>query len=239
MKRVFALLVLLVATGVAFVNFSAFLILLGTAAMTGYTYAVMRFGFPSVMERDKAEVEAKIEVIKSSGELLAETRCGGSIGNMWLSWPLLHVSIFPCGIVVEPSSMPAMAMQSTEIKSLEYKKSFLQGQYIQLDLVKRYQIPWRLYLHPQHPAVEAIEVITGMEVLDANSNLAPEMRLVRDAPLPIRLLIYVGLMANLIVFLAGMYWVTPHIGLIGVVWTTASLFILVHNLGKYLIQGVI
>ncbi|GEM_PF-3926169 len=239
MKRVFALLVLFAAIAVAFVNFSAFLILLGIAGIAGYGYVVMRFVFPFFMGRDKAEVEPKIEVIQSSGELLAETRCGGSISNVWASWPLLHVTIYPGGIVVEPSFMPAMAMQSTEIKSLEYKKSFLQGPYVQLNFVKRYQIPWTLFLLPQHPAVKVIASITGMEVVDSQGRPAPEMPLVRDAPRPIRLLIYAGLVANLIVFLAGMYWVTPHIGLIGAVWTIASLFILVHNLRKYLIRGVI
>lgn len=60
----------------------------------------------------------RVRLVRDSGPLVVSTRSAGLIGRAWFSRPLLHIWVYPGGIVVKPPLMAGRAILAAEISSV-------------------------------------------------------------------------------------------------------------------------
>lgn len=126
------------------------------SAMLGLFYLLFRFGFPTFMGTRTVDATALVQEVVASGPRVAFVRCGGLIGDVRLTAPLLAVTVHPAGILLKPMAMPQLALHRESIRSTRTVDGFLS---------KRFQIvhssgdmpsPVVLYLRGDHAVAQAI-----------------------------------------------------------------------------------
>ena len=60
----------------------------------------------------------RVRLVRSSGPLVLSTRSAGLIGRAWFSRPLLHIWVYPGGIVLRPPFMAERAVLAVEISAV-------------------------------------------------------------------------------------------------------------------------
>lgn len=191
---------------------TATLLITHPLAMLGLGYLIFRYAFPSFMGTRLVDTSTRLGDITSSGQKIAFVRCGGLIGGVNMTSPLLAVSVYPRGISMKPIFMPALAVLGDEIHTVRSTRRFLAAR-LEIDhTAHQYPSPLVLYLRPEHPVARAITAFAStsgtVEPLPSGAGDPLKPRLVKYTGVT-NILIGAGLVAS---WLLGL---TPRIGLIG------------------------
>ena len=97
--------------------------------MAGIGYLLFAREFPAKMWRGAGpSALTTSRAIAMDALPLVSERCGGRIGGVWFSGPLLAVAIYPTGVVIKPLFMPPIGLKLGEINAVRYDRmSYIQG----------------------------------------------------------------------------------------------------------------
>ena len=168
-------------------------------AMAGMAYLLLRRTFPAQMAGSiAAEPEIarrRMEVVRSSGPVLASESMGGMVGPVRMTRPLLEVSVYPKGLIVRAKFMAEHAILAAEILSVRERRSLLQGSVEISHLGAGSKSPLLLYRAIDDPAVVAIRRMLADDAAAAAqpatasaqtaANLASSPASPIDRPLPV------------------------------------------------------
>jgi hypothetical protein len=92
-------------------------------AMVAMAYLLFQHIFPATIYPAGPETRRQAtQILEATGAPLAQTTCGGSIGMLQFRGPLLHVVVYPGGILLKPLFMPAVAILNHEITAIRLQK---------------------------------------------------------------------------------------------------------------------
>jgi hypothetical protein len=133
-------------------------------AMVSMLYLLSQFIFPAFMGKLGGEqAQERVDAVRASGPEIASIKCGGQVGSAHFSKPLLNVSVYPEGILIRPMFMATIAILTSEIQSVEIRKSLLSSRSIQIHNSSRdTNSPLILWVSPDSDVGRAIGNITGM-----------------------------------------------------------------------------
>jgi len=81
-------------------------------------YLLFAFVFPGLAGRRGPDADARLAKVRASGDARASARCGGRIGKLRVSGPLVRVAVHPAGLVVAPLLLGARAVLTGEIREI-------------------------------------------------------------------------------------------------------------------------
>ncbi len=89
-------------------------------ALLAFGYLFFALVFPRFLYRSRpAERQRAVQQLQASGgAVLATTRCGGRLGSLNFSGPLLGVTVYQGGLLIKPVFMPPIALFSYEIRAV-------------------------------------------------------------------------------------------------------------------------
>lgn len=93
--------------------------------MGGMAFLLFRYIFPRFMRGDDGANASRIQAARESGPELVSGRCGGRLGEIQFSAPLLRVSVFPAGVLIKPIWMAAKVILASELRGVAFKRQFL------------------------------------------------------------------------------------------------------------------
>jgi hypothetical protein len=220
-------------------------------AMAGIAYLLFAYVFPNAIGPASRMGPAadRAQLVRGSGAMLARGRTSGRIGGLWLSGPLIEISVFPAGLVIKPFFMPARTILWSEIHGVIFEHGlFKRGTWIDHDGVE-VASPILLRFRPTDPVVKAVERLTAEQ--HEKSRLAGEAPVVRQppkrpgfwssvwtTPLPrrdaaprgiIATLYALGIVVGIALFAAGILWAIPTLGPFGWFWTAGVAGITIFN----------
>jgi hypothetical protein len=152
-------------------------------ALVGIGYLLVRQSFPPPLEGAGAAVlnRQRVQQIEQSGPLIASVRCGGSLGQVRLGWPLLKASVHPGGLLIKPVFMSPRAILAAEVSRAYIQRSFLSGRPLVIDHVAMgLRSPIKLYL--SSASVFARTVLARLEDVTPVANLPLTRRELNDIP---------------------------------------------------------
>jgi hypothetical protein len=89
-------------------------------AMIAMVYLALRFVGPRFLYRAGSDAISTTELrVRTSGPALSERRCGGRIGKINFSTPLLRVAVYRSGLWIKPAFMNAFAVSTDDLRSID------------------------------------------------------------------------------------------------------------------------
>lgn len=115
-------------------------------ALLAAGYLGFQFMFPALLRRGRTESASSAwpEVVDSSRPLAAG-RCGGKLGGLSLSVPLVRVAVYESGLWVKPLWMDAVSFTASEIERVDAQTSFPLGTLVIAHRSPRIASPIRLF----------------------------------------------------------------------------------------------
>jgi len=189
--------------------------------------AILLFGyvFPSFMgpRPDPGRVRSVVQ----SGPKIAAVRTGGRLGMVNMTFPLLHVSVHPGGVVLRPLLMDPRAILASEIGDIAFRRMFLAQALEIYNDSPDVPSPVLLYLPKNARVARALmELRTGTDRHAVAQTLSPV-----ELPtfLTSALNVY-GLLASVAFVAIGILWAIPNLGVFGVAWTALMSAFAIRNL---------
>jgi hypothetical protein len=125
-------------------------------AAIGAAYLMFVWVFPRMMGPVGADTARRVEGIRASGPALASTSCSSEIGGLKIRGPLVSVSVHPGGVVLAPPFMDPRAVLSSELLTVQSKRSLL-SRGISIEHASRdVKSPVILDLNEDSPVAQAI-----------------------------------------------------------------------------------
>jgi hypothetical protein len=91
-----------------------------------HVLAIIAFGYlgiawilPLAFGRERPDTMQRVGWVQASGPMLASARCSARVGMLSFRGPLLHVSVYPGGIVLQPLLMPSRAILTSELREVD------------------------------------------------------------------------------------------------------------------------
>jgi len=114
-----------VTTGGADHSWSPSLLFTHPLAIAGIGYLLFRHISPRFLYRAPREQRiATVQAIEHSGPPLTTIACGGTIGSVNFSGPLLRATVFPGGLRIKPIFLAAFAVAGSEITAIAFKREW-------------------------------------------------------------------------------------------------------------------
>jgi hypothetical protein len=204
-------------------------------AMVAMAYVLFRFVFPNLIggQTDSGSASTRVRLVRESGAAIASGRCGGQIGEVRFSGPLLSVTVFPAGLLIKPFLMARYAILSAEIGRV-VPISGLFRQRLRIDHAGLGAAsPLILYISTKTPLARAI---AGLPQATEPLPAVPAGRRVGLGG-PSGLMAgfgALGLVVNLAMVAIGVLWAIPNLGFFGFVWTGLAIVISVLNARRLL-----
>jgi len=198
-------------------------------AILGGAYLAFTRGFPAMMAgRSSRESQAsRAAWIRRAGPVLAFGRCGGQVGGVRYSDPLLMVSVAAAGIIVKPVFMAERSILTSEIRSIAARRGLFGWRVEVAHEGVDAASPLVLYIRPDHPVAQAIRDLGGRPVplADSAGRPAPSLHLAAPADRFMTLTALGGMVVAGGMTAVGVFWAIPQLGLFGVLWTAMAVFI--------------
>ena len=198
-------------------------------AIAGGAYFAFSRAFPAMMAgRSSPESQAlRAAWIRATGPILAFGRCGGQVGGVRYSGPLLMVSVAAAGIIVKPAFMSERSILTSEIRSIAARRGVLGlGWRVVVDHEGvDSSSPLVIFVRPEHPVAQAIHDLgeRPVPVVDLEGRPPPTVALKSQGSQRLAILTALGGMTVAGGMLAvGVFWVIPRFGLFGVFWTAMA-----------------
>ncbi len=198
-------------------------------ALVGGAYLLLRVVFPLFITSGGArEARPRVELVKSSGHMIAGAQCGARLGD--LSGSSFDVLVYPAGLIVKPMLMAPMAILTSEVRAIVPGTRVLFRTGIKVDHDSPVvATPLVMFLAQTHPVIAAIESITGLRAEASAGGTGGESvnpaarRAFREDKFPVALktLIVLGLIVN-VALLFGIPF--PRRGAIDTIAVAAILF---------------
>jgi len=99
------------------------------AAIVGMAYLLFNYVFPMFMGTADHRTDERVTLVEGSGPRKIRVRCGGVVGQVQMTTPLLAVSVYPDGIVLKPVLMSPFAILRTEVRGVSATRSFLSSRF--------------------------------------------------------------------------------------------------------------
>lgn len=94
--------------------------------MLALGYLLFKYQFPRLLSNKKREdLDTEIDAITRSGQQSLAFRCGGRIGKLNMTQPLMAIALYPGGIVMKPLFMAGVGIPSHKIEQIARRKRFL------------------------------------------------------------------------------------------------------------------
>jgi hypothetical protein len=183
-------------------------------------------GAQDVNSSEQADRE---ELIRRSGPSIASSRLGGLVGQFRLTGPLLKVSVYPAGLLVQPMFQRTHTILATEIVDIATRRVFPSRQVVirhrGVDVASPLVLSGRR-ASTLLPALEQL-LTTAAGELGGPTSLRhdPTQRAMTALALG-------GLVVSVAMAAIGVMLVTPAAGAFGVVWTGVALVAAVVNLRR-------
>jgi hypothetical protein len=91
-----------------------------------HVLAIMAFGYlgiawilPLAVGRERPDTMQRVAWVQASGPMLASARCSARVGMLSFRGPLLHVSVYPGGMMLQPLLMPSRAILTSELRAVD------------------------------------------------------------------------------------------------------------------------
>jgi hypothetical protein len=199
-------------------------------AILGGAYLAFTRVFPSMMAgHSSAESRSRrASWIRAAGPILAFGRCGGQVGGLRYSGPLLMVSVAAAGIIVKPVFTAERSILTSEIRAIAARRRLFTWRVEVAHEGIDSASPLVLYIHPDHPLAQAIRDLGGRPVPlnDLEGQPAPPVSLAPESTNRFATISALGGMAVAGAMVAiGVFWVIPQFGLFGILWTAVAVFI--------------
>jgi hypothetical protein len=124
-------------------------------AMIAMFYLLVRHVGPAIMYRGPADLRAAAEKrIRSDGPPLAKCRCGGRIGSISMSVPLVRVEVHSEGLWIKPFCIEPIAIPSTQITGIRNGSGWISARKEILHTSTFVDSPIVLF-NAVHPGIEA------------------------------------------------------------------------------------
>jgi hypothetical protein len=189
-------------------------------------YLAFSRALPTMMAgRSSPESQARRAAwIRAAGPILAFGRCGGLVGAVRYSGPLLMISVAAAGFIVKPTFMSERSVLTSEIRSIAARRGILGlGWRVVVDHEGvDSSSPLVIYVRPEHPVAQAIRDLgeRPVPVVDLDGRPPPVTTLRRSSPdWPATLTAIGGMVVAGGMLAVGVFWVIPRFGLFGLVWT--------------------
>jgi len=142
-------------------------------AMIAMAFVLFRYGFPMFMGTRLSESTARVSSVEASGPRLMAMRCGGIVGEVNFTSPLLGVAVFPAGVVIRPILMSPVVVLGSEIRKTTATRRFLASRFEIEHAAVDAPSPIVLYLRQQSVLARAISSVAKGASEAPSTSLAP------------------------------------------------------------------
>ena len=198
-------------------------------AMLGMAYLLFNYGFPMFMGTVATHANARVTLVEGSGPRKIRVRCGGLVGQVQMTAPLLSVSVYPAGIVLKPMLMSPFAILGTEIRRLTASRPFLSSRFEVEHAGIDTPSPTMLFVKARSAVALEITALAGGD--DGNVSAIPLAPTTTDRQ---RRFETVTGVSNLILGAGGMIYgflqLIPSAGVFGLFWMAVSAVFIVTGL---------
>jgi hypothetical protein len=215
--------------------------------MVSMAYLLFRYVFPFLMTgRVAGPASPRVAVIEGSGAPVWSGSPGGVMGGVNFTMAMLDATVYPGGIVAKPRFMTPVAIAADEIRAVRFGRRIVTST-IEVDHAGiEVASPLVLYGGRDSPLAQAIAALTegrvrtlahsGPDAAAKPAAMATTSQAAKPTPPgPMRAMSILGLVVAAGMVVAGLVYVIPTFGPIGVVWTAVLLVILVVN-GRRIIR---
>jgi hypothetical protein len=200
-------------------------------AMLGMAVLLFGFVFPRALAgAGGTDPAGRTSFVLRSGPEITSTRCAGAIGAVQFSGPLLHVSVYPSGILVKPMFMRRAAILATEIRAVTYERRFL-TKMLEVDHSGIDSMPpLRLNVGERSAIATAIKSLNPPGSIPPPVGLAPGPRRADNLE---TILGTFGVLVCATMIIVGVLWAIPQLGPFGFVWTAVAIGITAVNARRW------
>jgi hypothetical protein len=177
----------------------------------------------------------RADLVRESGPLIASSRLGGLLGQFRFTGPLLRVSVYPAGLLVEPLFQRAYAILATEILDVTTRPVFPSRQVVIRHSAVDIASPLVLFGRRGLRLLPAIEQLTG----PATGQIGRSTRAPVDPGAGAMTgLALMGIVVSLVMAVIGLIIVIPTAGAFGIAWTGVALVAGLVNVRRLLEERV-
>jgi hypothetical protein len=234
--------------------------------MVGMAFLLFRYVFPYVITGQAARpASPQVAAIRAAGWPVWAGSPGGVVGGVNFTIAMLGVAVYPTGLLLSPRFMTPFVVRADEIRGVRFGRRLMTST-IEIDHAStEVASPILIYGGRDSAQAEAISRLadgtleppteepsawaTGgsqppQPVVPTAPGAAPSAWAASASPSwwatppgPMRVLSVFGLIVAAVLVIAGLVYVIPTFGPIGVVWTAILVFILVWNARRFIRQG--
>ena len=88
-------------------------------------YLLFQHFFPAAVYRKSyKDIALTVKAVRQEDTAQKKVRCGGQLGSLHISGPLIGAEVYSRGLVIKPLFMPPFAILADEMKSVKVKQGF-------------------------------------------------------------------------------------------------------------------